>query len=139
MVSIVPHMITSALAPAFLISGIGSILNIIASRLGRSVDRRREILVQEESDLEFLRAELLNIDQRIRLARWSITLCVSSALLVCVVIGLIFLNPLIRVNLADAEGLTFIVAVLLLGFGLALFLAEVRVASRAPIPLPPRK
>lgn len=135
-VSVVPNMITSALAPAFLISGIGAILNIIATRLGRAVDRRRELLAQVDEDSDFLRAELINIDRRVRLGRTAISLCVASALLVCVVIGLIFLNPLIRVNLSDAEGLTFIAAVLLLGCGLAVFLAEVRVAAQAPIALP---
>lgn len=134
-ISVVPNMITSALAPAFLISGIGSLLNIISVRLSRAIDRRREILANGEDD-DLLRAELINIDQRVRLARTAIALCVGSALLVCVVIGLIFLNPLIRTNLSDAEGLTFIVAVLLLAGGLTVFLAEVRVAARAPIALP---
>jgi hypothetical protein len=42
-VSAIAHLISLAIAPVFLLAGIGSILNVLAGRLARSVDRWRRL------------------------------------------------------------------------------------------------
>jgi hypothetical protein len=42
-VNTVAEIVRLALAPVFLLSGIGAFLNVLASRLARIVDRSREI------------------------------------------------------------------------------------------------
>ena len=37
----VSHVIQLAIAPVFLLTAIGTVLNVLAGRLGRAVDRRR--------------------------------------------------------------------------------------------------
>ena len=42
-VDVVSEIVRNAVAPVFLLSGIGAFLNVCASRLSRIVDRSREI------------------------------------------------------------------------------------------------
>ena len=131
---VIPQMIASAMAPVFLLAGIGSLLNVIATRLARAVDRWR-LLGHHEGEPEF-EAEREALFGRIAYANWATTLCVGSALCVCAVVVLVFLNPLTQIDVGKAAGWVFIVAMLLLAGGLLAFLAEIRLALRTPLGRP---
>lgn len=133
-VDTVARNIQLAVAPVFLLAGIGSILNVMAQRLSRVVDRARRL----ESEIpgypsarrdEALR-ELVLLDRRMRAANQAILLCTSSALLVCVTVALLFVGDLFPVRSPLLVAILFIGAMLLLILGLALFLVEVQLALR---------
>ena len=92
----VAHAIQLAVAPVFLLTGIGAILAVMTNRLGRIIDRARVLEERLDSaSAEFhstLRADLTTLSQRAKLISCAITLCTATALLVCTVIAVLFLS-----------------------------------------------
>lgn len=133
-ISTIAHIIQLAVAPVFLLAGIGSILNVLAHRLGRVIDRARrlEIHVPEANDeqraIEI--SELAILDRRIAICHWAIGLCTTAALLICVVVMILFVADLVAIRFAIPVSLLFIAAMFSLTCGLLLFLAEVTIATR---------
>lgn len=124
--------IQSAVAPVFLFAGIGGILNVIGTRLSRSVDRTRalESLYDASTGAQHddYSAEMKLLERRIRHSNWATTLCVASALAVCLVVVLLFVSQLLAFNFGDAIALIFVLAMLLLAGGLISFLTEIQIA-----------
>ena len=138
------HAIQLALAPVFLLTGIAGILNVMAGRLARIVDRGRRLtehIAQPQlQDLETVQVELQSLEQRRHLASAAITSSTFSALLVCMVITAIFLEVLLHIRLTWLVGILFTASTLALVVGLAYFLREVHLATRTVrIPLSLRK
>jgi hypothetical protein len=121
-----------AIAPVFLLAGIGAFLNVIASRLARVVDRARvlETLHPDAGEVERERfvTELHTLETRMTLASRSIYLGTASGLAVCMLVITLFVGELIDFNLGDAIALLFVVAVALLAGAMVLFLRETRIA-----------
>lgn len=134
-VSTVADIIRLAVAPVFLLSGIGAFLNVLASRLSRIVDRSRDIepLLLESRGLEHDRwiRELQLIDRRMTLVSWATFLSVFSAVLTCLLVALLFAASLTKTHFGTAIALLFIGAMMTIGIGFAIFLVETLVASRA--------
>jgi Protein of unknown function (DUF2721) len=130
----IARTIQLAVAPVFLLAGIGAFMNVIAGRLNRVVDRARflERLHPESSGVEHERHvwELRLLDQRITLASNAIFLCVASALTVCIVVTLLFVAELANLNYGTSVSILFVLSMALLATGLVLFLIETRVAVR---------
>jgi Protein of unknown function (DUF2721) len=130
----IARTIQLAVAPVFLLAGIGAFMNVIAGRLNRVVDRARvlERLHPESSGAEHDRHvwELRLLDRRISLASTAIFLCVASAITVCLVVTLLFVAELANLNYANSVAILFVLSMALLALGLALFLVETRVAVR---------
>jgi Trk-type K+ transport system membrane component len=131
----IANTIQTAIAPVFMLAGIAGILNVISTRLGRTVDRTRVLVSQFDtlSDEDHVDAvhELRMLDRRITYDNAATTMCVASALAICLVIILLFVGRLARLNYADAVAVLFVIAMLLLAGGLIAFLIEIRVAIRA--------
>jgi hypothetical protein len=118
----ISHVIQLAVAPVFLLTGVGAILNVMANRLSRIVDRARALelkLAGAEGDLH---AELVqrlgNLSRRARMMGHAIALCVVTAVLVCGVIITLFLGEFLAFEATLPAALLFIAA--LLSFLLAL-------------------
>ena len=130
----IARTIQLAVAPVFLLAGIGAFMNVIAGRLNRVVDRARilERLHPESTGLEHDRHvwELRLLDRRISLSSNAIFLCVASAITVCVVVTLLFVAELANLNYSVSVSILFVLAMVLLASGLILFLIETRVAVR---------
>ena len=129
----VAHAIQLALAPVFLLTGIAGILNVMAGRLARIIDRGRHLTetpAREMPVTEVLAVELQSLDRRRHLASAAITACTLSALLVCTVIASLFLEVLLNIQLKFLAGLLFTGSTLALVAGLAFFLREVHLATR---------
>ncbi len=124
--------IQSAVAPVFLFAGLGGILNVVGMRLSRSVDRTRvlEDLHANASGVEHDKymAELALLERRIKHSNHATTLCVASALAVCLVVILLFVSQIFAVNLGDGIALFFVISMLLLAGGLIEFLTEIQIA-----------
>lgn len=129
----VAHVIQLAVAPVFLLTGIGAILSVLINRLSRIIDRTRllESRIQNaESDmLSLLQLELVTLSRRSRLINWAISLCTSSALLICIVIAVLFVGAFLIVDVSGAVALLFIAAMLTLIGGLINFLREIYLAT----------
>jgi len=127
------RVIQLAVAPVFLLTAIGTIINALANRLGRAVDRRRvlEELVssQEGETRDDMTRELLILAKRIKLVLWSMALSVLSALLVCLLIGTAFAGAFISLDLSRPVAMLFFVSVLALSIGLVFFMREVFLAA----------
>lgn len=131
----IARAIQLALAPVFLLTGIAGLLNVMASRLSRIIDRGRYLTEGPNPsallDLEHVRAERLALETRRHLASVAITACTVSALVVCIVIAALFLEVLLEVPLKWLAGSLFTVAMLALVVGLAYFLREVHLAMQS--------
>lgn len=130
----VAHAIQLALAPVFLLTGIAGLLNVMAARLARIVDRGRHLTEnaappQRRAD-GMLTLELQSLDRRRHLASAAITACTFSALLVCTVIAALFLEVLLQLELKWLVGLFFTGSTLSLVVGLVYFLREVHLATK---------
>ena len=118
----VAHVIQLAVAPVFLLSGIGAILAVMTSRLGRIIDRARELEQRLECAapelVATLHADLATLSQRSKLIYRAIALCTTTALLVCTVIAILFLSAFLRFDASVAVALSFIAAMSTFFFGL---------------------
>jgi len=134
-ISTVAHTIQLAVAPVFLLAGIAGILNVVATRLARVVDRvrrlERDIPEAEQALRQQELSELAILDRRMSICHLSIGLCTASALLICMVVMILFLAGLTGMDFAISVSLLFIGATLCLTLGLLLFLAEVTIATRS--------
>lgn len=130
----VTHAIQLALAPVFLLTGIAGVLNVMAGRLARIVDRGRQLTegraAQRDRDGKEVQTELRSLERRRHLASSAITASTLSALLVCTVIAALFLEVLLQVPFRWLIGLLFTGATLALVVGLGYFLREVHMATR---------
>lgn len=128
------HAIQLALAPVFLLTGIAGLLNVMASRLARIIDRGRCLIEQELpqhlQDPDIFKKELSRLERRRHYASLAITACTCSALLVCTVIAVIFLQVLLQAEFKWLISSLFMASTLTLIVGLAYFLREVHLATR---------
>jgi hypothetical protein len=134
-VTTVADTVRLALAPVFLLSGIGAFLNVCASRLSRIVDRSRQVepLLLDSRGAEHDRwlAEIHILDRRMNLVSWATALSVLSAVLTCIVVALLFAASLTRLHFGTAIALLFIAAMAAIGFSFSVFLFETRLGARA--------
>lgn len=121
-------IIQMAVAPAFLLTGIGAILSVMANRLSRIVDRFR-ILNEGSPNISDKEVELNYLLLRSKWTHWAIALTTLSALLVCTLIASIFISSEIFSNMDQLITLLFILAMISLIIGLVCFLAEVHLSK----------
>ena len=130
----IAHIIQLAIAPVFTLAGIGALLNVMAQRLARVVDRWRALEAGLEHASPEHRAvsvvELGVLDRRMARIHRAISFSVLAALLICFVIILLFTGQLMPVPVAQAVSLLFIASMCVLVVALVSFLMEVRIASR---------
>jgi MFS family permease len=128
----IAHTIQLAVAPVFLLAGLGQLLNLLATRLSRVIDRARWI-EEHFSMLDRKPAvqELRLLDTRMRVVSISITLCTVSAVAVCLVVAGLFVARLEGAGFARPVAFLFILAMALLVAALALFLVEIHFAFKA--------
>ena len=134
-VTTVAQIIQLAVAPVFLLAGIGAFLNVCAGRLSRIVDRARQIepllLASRGDEHERWLGELRVLDRRMVLVSRAIFLSVLAAVLICTVVVLLFAASLTNAHSGTAISLLFIASMIAIGLGFAVFLLETRVGSRA--------
>jgi hypothetical protein len=125
----VAHVIQLAVAPVFLLTSIGAVLSVMTIRLSRCIDRARQL----EDNLEnldqkmrpYAHVELRILWRRARLIGAALTLCTISALLICTVVGILFVGGISDAQLGAAIALLFIAAMAALMVALLVFLVEI--------------
>ena len=131
-VSTIAQTISLSLSPVFMLAGIGALLNVLAGRLSRVVDRGRvlEALHPASTGPEHDRHiwELRLLDRRISIINAALFLGVSSAVMTCTVVALLFIAELAKLHIGTVVALSFILAMALLIAALVAFMIEVRVS-----------
>ena len=131
--AIMSHAIQLAIAPVFLLTGIAGLLGVMATRLGRIIDRARSFEKTwsglTDEGRAAARAEMRNLERRRRVCSWSINYCTSAALLVCFVIVTLFVEEFFAVRLQWLAGALFVGAMVAVICGLVCFLREVYLAT----------
>lgn len=134
-IDVIAHNIQLALGPVFLLTGIASILNVMTNRLGRVIDRARkleaEISGYDPATQRRALVELGILGRRATAAHWAMGLCTCSALFVCAVVAILFVDNFTVFRADTLVAGLFIVAMALLIGGLILFLIEVQVAMKS--------
>lgn len=125
-----------AVAPVFLLTGVGSMLAVLTSRLGRIIDRARAMEdryhASDDAGLRRrLHADLKVLSQRSRLVSRAIGFCTACSLFVSLVIAVLFVQSLFEVYLHGVVPVLFIVAMGAFIAGLLLFLREIMIATAA--------
>lgn len=132
-VTTVAHVIQLAVAPVFLLTGVGAILAVLINRLARVVDRFRvlEHMLPAASNDEriVIDTEMAILSRRARLIHWAISLCTVCALFICIVIATLFIGSLMSADLSGTIAALFIAAMLTLISGLLCFLREISLAT----------
>ena len=142
-VSVIAHVIQLAVAPVFLLTGVGALLSVMTNRLGRVIDRARHMertwAALDAAARELASDEFGVLAKRARYASWAINFCAFAALLVCSVVATLFIDAFLGTNLKWLVGALFVVAMLSLICGLTAFLREVYLATRTVRIVAPRE
>ena len=129
----ISRAIQLAVAPVFLLTAIGTIINALTGRLARAVERRRQLEdllpAYEGETHDDMVLELVSVAMRIKLVLWSIALAVLSALLVCLLISFAFVGGFVTLDLARIVAGLFIASMVALTLCLLIFLREVFLAA----------
>lgn len=132
--STVAETIQTAIAPVFLLAGIGSFLNVLTGRLSRVIDRARAIEDKHLDDPPEARRpyrdEMRLIDRRMTVINRALMLAVTSAVAICVVVALLFVAELFKVRSGREVAVVFIFAMVMLTAAFFQFAIEVRLSLR---------
>jgi hypothetical protein len=131
----ISHVIQLAIAPVFLLTGIGALLNVMMQRLARIVDRAHKIEdmfpIADANRAQEGHEELRTLSHRLRLINRSVTALVMSALLTSAVIVGLFVSEYYAwsPDLTKVVATAFAFALAALTLGLLFFLREVYMAT----------
>jgi Protein of unknown function (DUF2721) len=133
-------VIQLAVAPVFMLTAVGTIIAALNIRLGRAVDRRRDLEQNlprmPKAEIASASQELEVIARRIRFVYFSILFAVISGLFICLLIAVAFLAAFVATDLTRTIGAMFALAVLALIVALLLFLREIFLAVSTPRHIP---
>ncbi|HVO61122.1 MAG TPA: DUF2721 domain-containing protein [Terriglobales bacterium] len=123
------HLIQLSIAPVFLLTGIGTLLNVLSGRLARIIDRARVLEQRFETLQPAPSAAIVNelriLERRGKLIHHAIKLSASSALLICIVIAALFASSMLHFSIRLIVIGLFIAAMLASIVSLSFFLREV--------------
>jgi hypothetical protein len=122
-------VIQMAVAPAFLLTGLGAILTVMGHRLARIVDRFRVLKEGANKKTSEINKELNSLLLRAKWTHWAIALTTASALFICLLIAMIFISTEVTFELDQYLTILFIVAMSSLVMGLLCFLREVSLSK----------
>jgi hypothetical protein len=89
------------------------------------IDRFRTLDELQDKITEEIKSEMSTLIRRARWIHWAITLCTTSALLVCIVIAALFIGSELNKDPSGTISFFFTTAMLTLTAGLVCFLREI--------------
>jgi hypothetical protein len=128
----ISHVIQLAVAPVFLLAGVGAIINVLAGRLARIIDRARALEAQidgADAASDDLSARLQLLSRRARWVSTAMGLAVTCALLVSVMIAVAFMDAFLPLDMAYLVAILFVLAMFAFSAALLAFLREIHLAS----------
>lgn len=126
----VQQVVQLSLAPAFLLSGIGAIMNVIMSRMIWISQRIENIEERTESQRTAKQAREVGwLMRRRKLMQGAIMFSTAAAVMISAVIMLLFISAYITAQIGTVIAGLWVLTMLLLVTGLAFFLLETRLAA----------
>lgn len=128
----VQQIVSLSLAPAFLLSGIGAIMNVMMSRMIWIADRidRIECRLRDDEPARLADPERAWLLTRRRAMQWAVMFSTGAAASISVVISLLFLSAYVETRLGTLIVTVWLLTMILLIVGLAFFFRETRIAAR---------
>ncbi|GAA4034197.1 DUF2721 domain-containing protein [Actimicrobium antarcticum] len=129
----VGHIIQLAIAPVFLLTGVGTHLVVLTNRLSRIIDRSRKleermhVVVQVDPNDA---VEIAVLYQRAHLINAAISLATACALLVCLVIATLFIGDAFNLGFGKFIAALFVLGMLSLIGSYCFFMREIVIATR---------
>jgi hypothetical protein len=124
-----------AIGPVILISGVGLLLLSMTNRLGRVIDRARQLTeahrVGTETDRARLNAQLKILWRRARLVRASIVWASSGVLLAALLVIFLFASTLLQLHLAIVIMLSFVGCMAAIIVALVYFIIDINLSLHA--------
>jgi Protein of unknown function (DUF2721) len=127
----ITYLIQLAVAPVFLLSGVGVTLGVLTNRLARIVDRARvaeKEMTSHATESGSLERHLRVLRLRARYINFAIAASTVSAVLVSLCVVMLFVHALSGIKLTTAIAVAFVSSMLSLTAGLVAFLIEVRIS-----------
>ena len=122
-----------SLAPVFLLASMSGLLMVLTNRLGRLIDRARELKRQvRDSEQEVgrdLRQELQGQKRRMGLLMKAIEFSTVTMLLVALVVAIVFISVVAQLDLALMVAPLFVLAMVCLMVAVSLLLRELQLAT----------
>jgi uncharacterized membrane protein YkgB len=132
----ISHIIQLAIAPVFLLTGVGTNMLVLTNRLARIIDRSRDLESQLESQqamsaekVQLYRDELNILFRRAKKINRAILLSTSCALLICVVVAGLFIADALNLRLASVIAGMFVLAMIALTGSFIYLLREIWLAT----------
>ncbi|HUD33718.1 MAG TPA: DUF2721 domain-containing protein [Variovorax sp.] len=131
------HVIQLAVGPAFMLAAIGGTLTVLTNRLARVNDRtlkRREEREHADADADKRAAiddELATLNRRAKVINAAVSAGAGCAILVCVLIGSLFVGNELEFAFDRPVAVLFILAMLGLVGTYLLLLVEIFIAQRS--------
>lgn len=123
-----------AIGPVILISGVGLLLLTMTNRLGRAIDRARQLKVESARSghsHQQVREQVAIIYRRAKLIRWSIILAAISALLAAVLIITLFITAVFQWQYGFVVSALFIGCMVALSASLVAFILDINLSLHA--------
>jgi len=131
---IIPEL-RDAIGPVILISGVGLLLLTFTNRLGRAIDRARQLKAElpnrTEPEREQVRAQIAIIYRRAKMIRLSLTLAALSALLASALIIALFVAALMQWQHGVVVSALFIGCMVSLFASLVAFICDINLSLHA--------
>lgn len=124
---LVQQVVQLSLAPAFLLSGIGAVMNVIMSRVIWIAQRIEDKMEDQRTAAQA--RELGWYMRRRRLMQGAILFSTAAAVMISLVIGLLFISAYITAQICTVIASLWVLTMLLLVTGLGFFLLETRLAA----------
>jgi hypothetical protein len=127
------HLIQSAVAPVFLLSGVGVTLGVLTGRLARIIDRARWLedhAGPHGLHTEAVQKSLKMLARRAKYTNTAIALCAASALFVSLVVMALFASAFLATDLSGPIAILFVMAMVCLTGAFGAFLVECRLATQ---------
>ena len=129
----VSHIIQLAIAPVFLLTGVGTKLTVLTNRLARIIDRSRILedrMSSSGASDPVDHAEINVLYRRGHLINRAIALSTACGLLVCMVIATLFVGDALGLGFGKFIALLFVLAMMSLIGSFYYFMREIFIATR---------
>ncbi|RNJ63819.1 MAG: DUF2721 domain-containing protein [Porphyrobacter sp. IPPAS B-1204] len=131
----VQQVVQLSLAPAFLLSGIGAVMNVIMSRMiwiAKRVETIEDKMEESRTPRQVL--ELGWLMRRRKLMQGAIMFSTAAAVMISAVIMLLFISAYITAQIGTLIASLWVLTMALLVTGLGFFLLETRLAAIGALP-----
>ncbi len=123
--------VESSLTPAFLLVGIGGVMNVMMARLNWIAGRIERLEERDEADASAdMSDEIAWLCARRHHARRAMMFSAAAAVVVSIVIALLFVSTYIQAKIGTIIAVLWVLTMIILVTGLVCFLRETRLAAQ---------